>query len=323
MKTLFILIFCIILYNNIIVAQYGGQGDIALEDDLSYRKNCLARIQAIEDNEENDEDDGKHEYDLNNMSLIKVDNLLSIPPWNPNFYSHIEYSTKYLLDDLIDKTLWWELLNFKTESYDVTNSTPGDYIQGYELTCANIQSVNIVLWNKGFMSYGKEYDNYYDCIKAEQMDIIIIEPKILRLFELFLRNLEVTVPLIPELPPGNLGNINFRGLHQFGILTVNTTKGSFNIILQGNSFLLSSEQTKVKYPFHNKGIALLLDYILSENGGKFPDDLLAWWSGEGDIKVQERFFQRAFDRLIKAGDACSPVVLTPENTESNGQTEQN
>jgi len=231
---------------------------------------------------------------LDNFSLFNQYDFLTKEPWSLETII-FDLVSKYKSSDFFDTTPWHELLNFIDWHY--SEITKQDYQNhDYEKECNQILSVSVIFLSgaQPGMTVAEDFLHYID---GESLEIDLKNAKVLRLFEIFLRDIKIPIRMIPQLPPYGIIEPPYKKDQAMGHMAIHTKKGDFIIELKRNCFLLTSEQTMMKYRFYSQGIALLLDKILNdENGKHVPKATLNFWSGDlGDKALIETYLDPEYD----------------------------
>jgi hypothetical protein len=237
-------------------------------------------------------------YEINNLSLLQIKDFLNKNPWKSCLVDEPEFAyqlyPKYKQEDFDDNTPWELLLHFPCElstilgRMNIEERTRKDNTE-YWKECTRINSISILFLSgkNKYFSFGEDFDNY---IEGDQLSIEIIDPKILRAFEMYFRSINMKTFLITELPPGSIYPDNQEG-YPLGTVVIKTTEGNFTLTMLSHEILLGSEWTKMKYPFYSQGITMTLDYILYKNNGKhIPKYTTSRWSGEERISHEKELF---------------------------------
>jgi hypothetical protein len=260
MKTFFIsfiiwLIFivCILplLQNEIVYAQF---------DDIGETHQSLKKVDLDPRN------------NLSILCLMKEINTDGIHESGQYFRFRYEYQ----MENFSDSTDWRQLLDFRPVS-----SLSKIKNNGAEWN--TIKEIKISLKGKrGFIVPTEILD------KTEEN--FILSPKsfdsnILRKMEIILKDIHITIPMIPEQPPESIGGGGLMGVanlrtYDVGQIDFITPKGVFFIRLSF-PLKLKSSGSLLEYPIYDTCLTIKIDEIIHQKTGKhIPKDVFDYWSGK-------------------------------------------
>jgi hypothetical protein len=195
-------------------------------------------------------------------------------------YGGHQFRYEYEMKDFVDKSDWIRLLDFRPlHTSEMTHN---------KTKWNQISKIIINLKGKRGIIVPSEI------VDKKEIIITLSSDNILRRMEIILKNICITLPLIPETPPEYIAGAGLMGIadlrtYDVGQLDIFTVNGNFSIRLSFPLKIKSSGST-LEYPFFDLSLATFLDTIIHRNTGKhLPRDVFDSWSGKerNDNKLRE------------------------------------
>ncbi len=215
-----------------------------------------------------------------NMSVLSLLKEIDTDGFHEN--AGFRFAYEYQQADFTDKTNWVRLLDFRPPHSPKVKQNGEEWNQITEVVFTLKGDRGIVAPSE-IIDTKKEVFSLYENSRNST----------LRRLEIILKNINITLPLVPEPPPEYMVGIGLMGVadlrtYDVGQIDIKTKEGDFSIRL---SFPLKiqSAGSKLQYPFYDYAFADFIDDMLFfELRKRLARDVFDHWSGNTAKKTKLR-----------------------------------